>query len=203
MKFRPPASLWAFPWCPRVRGAPGTSRPTMRADVARWAGCRGAWDVCGHGAGDGTDMVGADVPGGPRGRGVFVGVFGGVPWARRAEDVAPYHVCGHGAGWHGVVRGRGGRPRPPVWPWRLRGRLRWARRAEDVAPYHVYGHGGYGIVRDVCGMVRCVVGADVPGRPRPCGRSRGVFMGVPVGECERTRRSASLPFLSSQNYSAS
>ena len=38
---------------------------------------------------------------------------------RRAGDVAPYHVRGHGA-----ERGRGGRPRPPACPSRPRGRLR-------------------------------------------------------------------------------
>ena len=37
-------------------------------------------------------MVGADVPGGPRARGVPDVVPVGVPWARRAGDVAPYQV---------------------------------------------------------------------------------------------------------------
>ena len=47
-------------------------------------------------------MVGADVPGGPRTCGVPVCVPECVPWARRAEDVAPYHVVWTGRGvWTG------------------------------------------------------------------------------------------------------
>ena len=67
-------------------------------------------------------VVGADVPGGPRARGRPRCRSVDVPWARRAEDVAPYQVrawracvacvCGHGA-----VRGRGRRPRRPARPW--------------------------------------------------------------------------------------
>ena len=58
---------------PRGRGAPRTSRPTI-------------WCV-----------VGADVPAARVPVGVLVGVPVTSPWARRAGDVAPYHV----------VRGRG------------------------------------------------------------------------------------------------
>ena len=48
-----------------------------------------------------------------------------VPWARRAEDVAPYQ-------WRLVSRVR---PRRPVFPWGSEN-VPWARRAGDVAPYH-------------------------------------------------------------------
>ena len=44
-------------------------------------------------------MVGADVLGGPHTCGVPVGVPVGVLWARRAEDVAPYHGCGPDVGY--------------------------------------------------------------------------------------------------------
>ena len=93
-------------------------------------------------------VVGADVLGGPRARVRHGAVRGrgrrprrpawpcassaASSWARRAEDVAPYHVfgmvrCVRGRGRrpggprvrvrHGAVRGRGRRPRRPAWPW--------------------------------------------------------------------------------------
>ena len=45
---------------------------------------------CGHGY-----VVGADVFGGPR---VLLASTMASPWARRAEDVAPYHVVRTGRG---------------------------------------------------------------------------------------------------------
>ena len=119
-------------------------------------------------------VVGADVPAAR----VAVCVLGGVPWARRAEDVAPYQVracqvrawracaargvrvrrapcvCGHGA-----VRGRGRRPRRPAWPWAFpmasRGRSRW-RSVGNGAPRTSRPT----MCSAWCGA--CVVGADVP-----------------------------------------
>ena len=147
---------------PRWRGAPGTSRPTMGCARA----CRG------------------------RGRRPRRPAS---PWARRAGDVAPDHVVRAG-----VWRGRGRRPRRPASPWASPWSSPWARRAGDVAPYHGVRAGvwrGRGRrprrpaytwaspwarrAGDVaCPTMRCaracgVVGADVPGGPRPRGHPRG------------------------------
>ena len=104
------------------------------------------------------------------------------PWARRAGDVAPYHGCGHGAGvrtrrgaWalHGAERGRGRRPRRPAYTRAFPMAFPWMRRAGDVAPYHGCGRGtGVRTWRGGADVARGMVGADVPGGPRACGRSR-------------------------------
>ncbi len=135
-------------------------------------------------------MVGADVLGGPRTRGVPVGVFVDVfvGAARRGRRALPWvRACRWVWTWRWVrtwcwvwacrwVRtwcwcGRGRRPRRPACSRCLMGvswAFSWVRRAEDVAPYHGYGHGvgrGHGVG---CGhgVGRRhgvgVVGGDVP-----------------------------------------
>ena len=100
-------------------------------------------------------VVGADVPAAR----VAVCVLGGVPWARRAEDVAPYHVFG-------MVRCVVGADVPaarvPVC-----GMVRCVVGA-DVPAARV----------PVFGMVRCVVGADVLGGPRARVRPRRCPLGA-------------------------
>ena len=70
---RRPASRWRLRWRPRVRGAPGTSRPTIitcspsygtlcsRVSLITWLASCGT--LCSR-----VSLVGADVPGGPRPR---------------------------------------------------------------------------------------------------------------------------------------
>ena len=113
------------------------------------------------------------------------------PCARRAGDVAPYHGRGQDAG-----HGRGRRPRRPAFPWAFpwvpsRPRVRFRRRPRV--------RGAPGTSRPTMGAdrTRGMVGADVPGGPRPRGRSRGcprVPVGVPDGVPVCTSRgNVSLP----------
>ena len=160
------------------------------------------------------NMVGADVPGGPRTRGRPRCRPVDVPWARRAEDVAPYQVrawracadvacvCGHGA-----VRGRGRRPRRPARPWAspmsFRGRsVGAARRGRRALPGArmacVCGRGACADMACVCGArcacadMACVGGhGAVRGRGRRPGgpRARGCPRCCPVGNgAPRTSR---------------
>ena len=101
------------------------------------------------------------------------------PWARRAGDVAPYHGC-HGACGHGVRAWRTlcmlvgadvpGGPRtrgvPDVVPV---GAARRGRRALPWMPWCVCM--GAGMAWAWC-VLCMMVGADVPGGPRPRCRSR-------------------------------
>ena len=119
---RRPASPWASPMSSRGQRRAGDVAPYQ---VRAWRACADVACVCGARcvcADMARCVVGADVPGGPRARGRPRCRSVDVPWARRAEDVAPYQVrawracvacvCGHGA-----VRGRGRRPRRPARPW--------------------------------------------------------------------------------------
>ncbi len=164
-------------------------------------------------------VVGADVPGGPRGRGrPRRRPLGAARRGRRAlpcvrhgamrcvvgADVPAARVavfgmvrCVVGADVlggprsrvrHGAVRGRGRRPRRPAWSWVSsaaflgRGAPRTSRPTRCA---HARCAHGVRVRRAVCvcGMVRCVVGADVLGGPRAV----GVLGGVPWA------RRASLP----------
>ena len=89
------------------------------------------------------------------------------------------------------MRGRGRRPRRPARPWASPMSSRGQRRAGDVAPYQVRAWRACADVTCVCGarcacadMVRCVVGADVPGGPR----ARGCPRWRSVGAARRGRR---------------
>ena len=148
---------------PRGCGAPGTSRPTMACGMA-----------CGHGAGVRAWCGGAGMacawcvdmvcivhdgrgrrPRRPASPMSFPMSF---PWARRAEDVAPYHGC-HGACGHGV------------WAWRVHGAWTWCA------------HGAW----TWC-VLYMLVGADVPGGPRTRVVPDIVPDVVPVGAARRGRR---------------
>ena len=120
----------------------------------------------------------------------------GVPWARRAGDVAPCHGCAHGVRvrtWHALAdmaRGVVGADVPggPHARWRLDG-VPWARRAEDVAPYHGCAHGVRVRTWRACAdMAWGVVGADVLGGPRARGRPRWRARGRPLVAARRGRR---------------
>ena len=69
-----PRPRWRLRWCPCVRGAPGTSAPT----IITWL----AGTLCSR-----VSLVGADVSGGPRPDGVSAGVP--VCAARRGRRALP------------------------------------------------------------------------------------------------------------------
>ena len=160
---RPPASSLC------MRGAGGRGRPPLpciRSCVPH--------DVCGSAHHGCAVLVGADVPGGPRGRIVLRRrpcACGG----RAAEDVRPYHV--YGPARHMMCArpctprlcgvGRGRRPRRPAWTHRPPASpLCVGRAAEDVRPYHVYGSARHMICMRPC--------APHDARPdRTCGVGRG------------------------------
>ena len=105
------------------------------------------------------------------------------PCARRAVDVAPYHNNMVGIMRHLVfpcIPGRGRRPRRPA----SRRRLRWRPRVRGAPwtsrPTMITWLASYGTL---CSRVS-LVGADVPGGPRP----DGVSDGVPVCAARRGRR---------------
>ena len=144
-------------------------------------------------------VVGADVPGGPRARVRHGAVRGrgrrpGGPRARVRPRRCPVGAARRGRRAlpcvrHGAVRGRGRRPRRPACPCASsaaslgRGAPRTSRptRCAHARCAHCVR------VRRavcVCGMVRCVVGADVLGGPRARGRPR---------RCPLGATSASLP----------
>ncbi len=178
---------------PPARGAPRTSRPTSRRIPAPPPGRHGRMAATGAFV-VGADVPGGPRPrrpasperprarsaGVPRARGMDVPMRA----ARRGRRALPAAYPGpppgaaRAHGGHGDICGRGRRPRRLASPERPRARMdvpvraAWtspcARRAEDVAPYQP-AHPGPPPGRHgrmaVTGTF--VVGADVPGGPRP------------------------------------
>ena len=167
------------PGGPRPRGRPrcrpvGAARRGRRAGPGARMAC-----VCGHGVrvrravcvcGRGAERGRGRRPGGPRTRGRSrCRPVGAARRGRRAQPGARIAcVCGRGVRvrramcvcGRGAVRGRGRRPRRPARPWRSRCRsVGAARRGRRALPG---------------GVVWNVVGADVPGGPRPRGSPDGV-----------------------------
>ena len=105
------------------------------------------------------------------------------PCARRAGDVAPYHNNMVGIMWYLVfpcISGRGRRPRRPASRWRLRWRPCVRGAPWTSCPTII-------TWLESCGTLcsrASLVGADVPGGPRP----DGVSAGVPVCAARRGRR---------------
>ena len=124
-RLRRPASRWRLRWRPRsrVRGAPGTSRPT----IITWLASCGT--LCSR-----VFRVGTDVPGGPRPRWRlrWHPRVRGAPWTSRPTIItcSPSYgtLCSH--------PGRGRPSRRPAFPLASPLASPCARRAVDVAPYH-------------------------------------------------------------------
>ena len=187
----PVRAACAFP----ARGAPRTSRPTSRRIPFPRRGGTGTWrprGVCGRGRRPrrpaSPERPRARVPGTspcahgrPRARGMNVPLRA----ARRGRRALPAGAsrppvgAARAHGGHGDICGRGRRPRRPASPGRPRARgmdvpvrtacaSPCARRAEDVAPYQpahpVPPPGRHG---RMAATGTFVVGADVPGGPRP------------------------------------
>ena len=139
---RPPACPWRPRGRLRVHGAPGTSRPTMCADMAR-------------------SVVGADVLGRPRVRGVPVGVFAYT--ARRGRRALPC-ATREGRACRGRLVGvrlwNADASHTQFWQ-----RPMWLRRPEYRAtPQSVFAKVQG---REPARRREGVVGADVLGRPPP------------------------------------
>ena len=163
-----PRPRWRLRWRPCVRGAPWTSRPT----IVTWLASCGT--LCSRVPGRGRR---------PRRPASPMASPLASLCARRAVDVAPYHNNMVGIMWHLVfqcIPGRGRRPRRPASRWRLRWRPHvrgapWTSRPTIITCSPSYG--------TLCSRVS-LVGADVPGGPRP----DGVSDGVPVCAARRGRR---------------
>ena len=164
---RRPASRRRLRWRPRVRGAPWTSRPTI---ITWLASCGTLCFPCTPGRGRRLRRSAS------RWRLRWRPRVRGAPWTSHPTIItcSPSYgtLCSH--------PDRGRRPRRPASPMASPLASLCARRAVDVAPYHNNMVGGAGTL---CSRVS-LVGADVPGGPRP----DGVSAGVPVCAARRGRR---------------